>query len=136
MIVKSMDIRCARVSLREDGIMLMEFRDDMEITLQDRYELLKAGKEISGNVRRNVLILSGDRMTMTAKARKIDLNKRVQEFTLREALVINSLGTRISATFYYKLRNPGYPVKTFKTEEEALTWLTSFNSDINQAANQ
>lgn len=69
-----------------------------------------------------VLSIAGLYGSMTPEARDVDITG-ASEYTLALGLVIFNLPQRLLANFYFKIKQIDYPVKTFKTEGEAVSWL-------------
>lgn len=69
-----------------------------------------------------ILSIAGLYGSISPEARKMDIHT-ADTYTLALGLVINELAQRLLANFYFKLKKVSYPVKTFKTEEEAVVWL-------------
>jgi len=85
-------------------------------------ELVLIEKLLNGKLTA-LLIETGKRSTISKEARELDLNKRIEKFITREAIVIDSFPTRISAMFYYRMHEPAFPVKVFSEVDQALNWL-------------
>lgn len=135
MVEKTIDTRVADLHLFSNGLVYLGFKNDKIVELEDRLELAEAIEKLAVGIKRKVLIQTGERNSMTPEARKLDMNKRIESVVLKEALIINTLGIRISASFYYKLRKPIFPVKVFSNYDEAFDWLeierlTDFESMI------
>lgn len=112
------------ITLRNDGIIENRFtmHQPYEIDghhvreIADSVTLLSKGKKCP------VLNVAGLYGSMTLDARKVDIND-ADNYTLALALVISELHQRLLANFYFKLKQVNYPVKTFKTEDDAVEWL-------------
>ncbi len=112
------------IALRNDGIIENRFsyEEPYEIDahhvqeIADTITLLSQGKQCA------VLNVAGLYGSMTPEARKVDINGASQ-YTLALAIVISELHQRLLANFYFKLKQVNYPIKTFKSEEDAVEWL-------------
>lgn len=78
--------------------------------------------ELSEGNRKAILSVAGLYGSMTTEARKVDINN-ANLYTLALGLVIRELPQRLLANFYFKLKKIDYPVKSFRSEEEAVDWL-------------
>jgi len=130
MVVKSIKLNVADAYLLSSGLVYLKFKDDQTINVQDRLDLAQAIEDLADGQRRKVLIQTGERSSITPEARKLDINKRVEAHVIKEALIITTLGIRISATFYYKFRKPKFPFKVFAKYDEALKWLDVETDDL------
>jgi len=129
MVAKSIKLNVADAHLLANGLVYLKFKDDQTITVQDRLDLAKAIEDLADGQRRKVLIQTGARNSITSEARKLDINRRVEAHVIKEALIITTLGIRISAIFYYKFRKPKFPFKVFAKYNEALEWLDIESDD-------
>ena len=110
--------------MRHDGILENRFVWDQpyEIESEHLLEIADAMTELSGERPRAILSVAGLYGSMTPAARKVDIH-RANDYTLAIALVIQELSQRLLANFYFKIKSNTYPVKIFKSEEEATAWL-------------
>lgn len=112
------------VSLRGDGILENRFLWDVPYELDACHlkEIAEAMTLLSGGISKPVLSIAGLYGSMTGDARNVDINN-AESYTLALALVIQSLSQRLLSNFYFKLKKVNYPVKTFRTIEDAEEWL-------------
>lgn len=127
--IETIELEKCIISKRSDDIIQHLFKDDIILDVEDIDDILNAVKTLSKGEKKLMLVITGERNDTTPEARKISFkNLKENQLALAEALVINSLPTRIAVGFFYKVYNPSHPVKTFKTEEKALEWLNSLKS--------
>lgn len=112
------------VSLRSDGIIENRFVYDTpyEIDAHHMTEIAEAVHILAAGQPTPILSVAGLYGSITAEARKISINPS-DEYTLALGMVIRELSQRLLANFYFKVKKVDYPVKSFKTEEEACQWL-------------
>lgn len=122
--IQRIQLEFCTVSLREDGIIESRFLTELpyEINPQDVSIIASAISQLSNGKQVAIINISGLNGTISPEARKVDFNN-VSSHTLALALVIQELSQRLLANFYFKIKNVDYPVKTFKSEEEAIEWL-------------
>lgn len=119
--------------MRPDGIVHCKLFDDKFIDLDDRKSIVAALEELHSGEKMSVVIETGERVDISKDARYYDLESRIDRLVERQAVVINSLPTRIATRFYYKLRKAPFPVKTFGDVEEATEWLRESRQGYQQA---
>lgn len=121
---QSIELEFCLVGLREDGIIENRFvRDEpYEIDAKHLNEIAEAMLIISKGKRMPLLSIAGLYGSITPEARKVSINPS-DKYTLALALVIKELPQRLLANFYFKVKKVDYPVKSFRSEEEATTWL-------------
>lgn len=122
--IQQIELEFCTVSLRDDGIIEQRFPRDTpyEIDAYHINEMADTISHLANGSKAAVLSVAGLYGSITPDARKVDINKD-EDYTLAIALVINELSQRLLANFFFKLKRISYPVKTFKTEEEATSWL-------------
>jgi hypothetical protein len=130
MVENRIKLNVADAYLLSNGLIYLKFKHDQTINVQDRIDLAQAIEDLAAGQKRKVLIQTGERSSITPEARKLDINKRVESYVIKEALIITTLSVRISATFYYKFRKPKFPFKVFAKYDEALEWLDVEADDL------
>ncbi len=109
--------------LDDEGIMVLKFKNDVFLELEDVIQLTDDCETVAGEVPRPLLIITGDRLGVSKEGRSIDISERRKKNTLAEAMVIDNLATRLTAKIYKKFNPPPIEAQHFKTEEEAREWL-------------
>ena len=122
--IQQIELEFCTISLREDGIIENRFLRDVpyEITENQLIQITDAISKLSSGRKDAILSVAGLYGSMTPEARKISINTD-NEYTLAIALVIQDLSQRLLANFYFRIKKVNYPVKIFKSEEEATSWL-------------
>jgi hypothetical protein len=114
------------VSLRSDGIIQVDIKPEVEITVEE----IKAGvaviEEIGGGLKYPILFLAGEYSLPSDQARSFLAKSTSKTFALAEAYVIHSFSQKIVGNFYLKVNKPKRPTKIFTNEDEAIEWLKSF----------
>ncbi len=115
----------SKVWMQEDGIVVLEFGDNIELDVKEAKELLQATKEIAGGKKVLILNVAGKQTTATSAARDFAASAEAIEYTLAEAYVVNNLPQKIIANFYINFHKPLVPTKIFNNKEAAIIWLKS-----------
>ncbi len=124
---KAIEARIATIILRKDGIIQQNIKDDVVLDVADVHEINDAKSKLTNNKKSLVLIITGERNGSTVAARKLGAEQlRHRDDVIAGALVINSFPTRIAANFYYKVYQPNYPHKNFRSKKKAEAWLKTF----------
>jgi hypothetical protein len=121
--IQSIELRTAKIFVREDEIICVEIKDDVDIELADAIEHFETVKKISDGRKRLVLVYSGKGATITKEVRDFSSTPEAAEPTLAQAIVVNNLASRIVANFYIQFNKPYQPVKLFTDESVAIEWL-------------
>lgn len=111
------------VSLREDGILQINIKPDVEFTVFDFNELVDAAKKIGNGQKFLNLIIVGDNTLPDNEARTVSCSEAGSIYKIADAFVINSLAQALVANFYMKFNKPFVPTRFFKHKEDAIIWL-------------
>jgi len=124
---KEIDIECAEIKLLDSSIILLKYKPNYEVELEDVKEVEKALIKLSNNG--NIYCLmdtSGSFNNYSTEAQKflsndasIIKNKKIKG----SALVIDNLPNRLMAKFFSSIFKPKFPMKIFPNQEQGLVWL-------------
>lgn len=122
--IRQINLDYCAVTLRHDGILENRFVWDQpyEICAPHMIEIRDAITELSAGEPKAILSIAGLYGSITPEGRKVDINPS-DGYTFALALVIQELSQRLLANFYFKIKKVDYPIRTFKTEDEAVNWL-------------
>lgn len=123
--IKTESYRVGTVSLLDDDTVLYNLNDDVEINVDDVYEMIHAHQKIAGDKPRYVIVITGARTSQNSEARHLNISEERKKLTLAEAVVIDNIVTRISAGFYYRFNAPPYSIRTFPNADEAMKWINN-----------
>lgn len=84
----------------------------------DAYNTLRNGKVLK------VVIEHGEYTIIDTSAREYLQNNTFE--AICSATVMHSIGQRIVYNFYVKVRKQNYPIKAFKSKQNAIDWLKKF----------
>lgn len=123
--IKEILFHHSRVQLYEPFMVRVEILSDSVISLKETVEIndaigkLTSGKEVC------VLVIADESAQFDKKAREFSASKAGLVYTKAEALIVKTLGQRITANFYLKINRPLKPARAFNTEKEGVAWLMS-----------
>lgn len=123
--LKQIELPHSKISMRDDGIVVIEFGDTVDLDVKEAKELLRATEEITGGAKALILNIAGKQTTATSAARDFAASAEAVEFTIAEAYVVNTLPQKIIANFYINFHKPLVPTKIFNNTEAAIIWLKS-----------
>ncbi len=121
--IKSIDLGHSIAHLRNDGIVQVNFGDDVELDLKEATDIVNAIGVLAGDKKVLVLNIAGKNTSATSGAREHSASVEGSQFTIADAFVTNSLAQKILGNFYLNFHKPGVPTKIFNNECEAVTWL-------------
>lgn len=113
------------ITVIDNKYYLVEFKEDVELTLESFVQLVNFQKEISGKVM-PVLILCPPSATTDNAVMKYASKQQNNPYTKADAYVISSTGQKILGNFYLKFNTPERPTKLFNDKANALKWLSEF----------
>jgi hypothetical protein len=114
------------IKLREDGILQVDFVDELLLDVTECKELIRNYTSILGTKKVPILHVFGKYMEATKGARDFSASSEGLKHSSAEAYVLNSLAHKLLLNFYIKFNKPSVPTKYFSTKEEAITWLLKY----------
>lgn len=127
--VKTIDwvrLPAADVRLREDGIVHMDIKDEIQVTVDIIREINKAVEKMGGGKKYPNLITAGRYTSITKEARDFAASEEANIYTLADAYVLQAFHQKILGNFFVKVIKPLNPVRFFDDEKEAVEWLKRF----------
>lgn len=124
--MKTIDLGHSIVQLRNDGIVQVDFGDDIDIDLKESTEIVNSIGILTEGKKVLVLNIAGKNTTATGAARNHSASQDGVKFTMADAFVTNSLAQKLLGNFYMNFHKPGAPTKMFDDVEKATEWLKSF----------
>lgn len=121
--VKSIDLGYSTVNLRSDGIVQINYGDDLEIDVKEAEEIQNTIGELTQGKKALVLNIAGKNTSATSDARNHSASPVGVRFTIADAFVINSLAQKILANFYINFHKPLVNTKFFDDLDTATKWL-------------
>ena len=118
--------RISTVQLREDGVLLIDIKQDESFGIRDMWELIEAARKIGGGKRFLNLILVGAHTTPDEESRILSTSEEGSIYKIADAFVIYSLPQVLAANIYMKFNKPSVPTKFFKNVKDAENWLYQF----------
>ncbi len=126
--VKSIGLDFASVELLENGIIRVGFFDKLSIGESESREINNAIGALSDGKPARIMMVPQPNTVFDHGAREFSSSDEGLQYTIGDAMVINSLGHKILVSFYLKFNKPKKPSKAFDTEEAAMTWLLSLKT--------
>jgi len=119
----SVTTRTLRFWLDDEGFLRGECFEDVESTLEDAREALRAQEVIAAGVRRPVLMDISKIRSISREARQLLASPAASAWSTRLALVVASPLSRAIGNFFLGLNRLVIPTRLFSTPEDALAWL-------------
>jgi hypothetical protein len=114
----------ARISLGQDGVVVVRVREGARQDAPDALENLDAAVAATGGRRRPLLVDITRSLPVTAEARHIYSGRTlVAGFTALGLLVEGSPLGLMMGNVYFRVARPGIPARLFTDEVRAVDWL-------------
>jgi len=124
-ILEHVDIGCAEMILRSDGIIQTTIKKDATVDLNAAKELLRAYIKIGKGKKIPHLMVFSD-FSLTDKSVLEYTAKEANQYGKADAVVVKSMAQRIMANFYLRFQRPSVPTRLFNSIHEAEKWLLEF----------
>lgn len=115
-----------KLTLREDGVLIMTTADNAYFTIKEAKEYVVAMNQITNGIPRLVLKIPGNHASIDTETRKFMATHEALHFSIAEAVIVRSLAQRLIGNFYLKFDKPLVPVKLFDQIDSAEKWLKEF----------
>lgn len=112
------------VYLTDNQVFKVIYKDDTVLEKNDFELVVRDYINASVDGILKVMIIFPPNATLSVDARVYAQSREIP--ALAEAVVFETLSQRLLFKFYQKFRSIPYPIKGFKDEESALSWLNGF----------
>jgi hypothetical protein len=125
-IIHSRQFAFFSVSLRSDGLVLVQINGNEEIDRPHVEEIVNTIGEWGNGKKFPLLIVVGEYTLPTPEARSYIATAESDPYASAEAYVIQSFSQKLVGNVYLSFNKPARPTKLFNSEEKAVEWLKSF----------
>lgn len=130
----SITTRTAKLTYsEEEGIVYIELFPGNEISLEDSKEHNLATQKLTKGALHCAFIKALGNIDISSEARKYGSNPEVQKNVIAQAVLVNSLATRIAGNFYIRFNKPPKPTRIFTNPEDAKSWLVYKKKEFDEA---
>lgn len=121
------DLHSATIDIDDDHILLVNFKDRVDVEIEEAVKLVDVSLEIVDNKPFYLLVDARDIFSsMDHESRKyISDHRRYNELNIAQAIVVNNMPIRLIASAYFRMYKHVNPVKIFTDMTEARKWLLS-----------
>ena len=122
---KHIALEKANLSLIEEGLVLLQFKDKIDFEVNDAIEVDESIISLVEGKPFVILIDSRDiRSNMSHEAREFfATDKKIINIRKAQAIVVNNLPSRLIAKFYMTFHKPANPIKIFSDYLQAEDWI-------------
>lgn len=129
--------RTAKLSFdKEEGILHIELFSGNEIGLEDSIAHNDATQKLTKGALHCAYIKALGNIDISSEARKYGSNPEIQKSLIAQAVLVNSLATRIAGNFYIRFNKPPKPTKIFTNADDAMSWLLYKKKEFEQLQEQ
>lgn len=131
---KSIITRTAKISYNEaEGVVTIELYPGNEISLEDSKEHNEATQQLTQGALHCAFIKALGNIDISSEARKFGSNPDIQQNLIAQAVLVNSLATRIAGNFYIRFNKPPKPTRIFTNADDAKSWLLYKKKEFDDA---
>jgi hypothetical protein len=121
----SIETRTANITSEGDFIRI-RIKPGAEVEKADAEEILSAYFNLCGNDSYPVLTDAGGLHYISPEAKKYFAGEVQKNPPIANAVVSGSTAVRLIANFFIQFFKPSFPLRLFRTEKEALEWLSQY----------
>jgi len=119
--------RTAKIWLGKDGIVHLQPYARREQTLTDAIENVAGVRQVSGRMKRQLLIHFQEAAPQTHECRNYYMSEEATRSLTATAVVTSSMLGRFIGNLMIGMNTTGIPVRLFHNDEAATTWLGSLS---------
>ncbi len=124
--IRSVETSISYLSINDDGIGHMHFKDGITMDIPEQMEHLKGIIELTENYPTPFVVTASEQVTFSKEARNNAIIIEDQSPVSAMAIVIENLAYRLIAEFYLKVQKPKKPFAVFTKKEKAYEWCKQF----------
>ncbi|HEY0031542.1 MAG TPA: hypothetical protein VGC65_12330 [Bacteroidia bacterium] len=127
-ILQCIETSTAIISINEEGIGFLHFKDNAHQDISEQMENHEAIKKITGDLPTPFVVSAGEHVTLTREARHNALAIEHLSPMCATAVIVQNLAYRMIAEFYMKIQKPKNPFAVFteKDKDKAYEWCRQF----------
>jgi len=126
--------RTAKLTFNEEeSVLYVELFPGHEISLEDSIAHSKAGETLTKGVLHCAYIKALGNIDISSEARKYGSAPEIQKNLIAQAVLVNSLATRIAGNFFIRFNKPPKPIRIFTNPEDAKSWLMYKKDEFEKA---
>ncbi len=123
--------RTAKITFNsQEGVLYVELFPGNEISIEDSIEHAEASQKLTNGAIHCAFIKALGNIDISSEARKHGSNPEIQQNLIAQAVLVNSLATRIAGNFYIRFNKPPKPTRIFTNPEDAKSWLLYKKSEF------
>lgn len=123
---KEIDISCAKIILRNDGIMHIHIKVDYSFEMEHSIAIVDARTKLAEGKPFPIMYTATKLVIPSNEVRAYLATEERSQLVTADAFVINSLPQRLVARLFKKFNKPVRPVEIFENESDAIEWLKQF----------
>jgi hypothetical protein len=117
------EARATRTWVGADGIVRSQIRPGSDFSVEDSADALRGVRALADRSPAPVLVDARGVRTASREARLYWERPEARDALSAMGIVVGSPVSRIIATFFIRLVRPGFLVRIFSSEEDAVAWL-------------
>jgi hypothetical protein len=126
-ITRQIELTEATLSLRDDGIVIVFYRDNTVLDIPVQLKMADAFNQITNGIPSLFVFTAGEGVTITKEARDNALKLEDSTPIKASAVVADNLAYRIIANFFLKVQKPKGKYRVVANLEDAIKWLKSLD---------
>ena len=122
-VIKEICLKAAIIRLIEKDIIEVHTMPEHETQKEDVDEINRVTKEFVNGNPHYVIVFVGRGSTASKEVREYAAKETFRKNIIAEAIIIDSLATRILASMYMKFARPKQKIKVVDSKKEAMNWI-------------
>lgn len=123
LLVREIETDDAIFGIREDGILHVYMKDDLELDIDAQWRMMKVYDELTGGIKTPFIFEAGNGVMVTKEARDNAIKLEQRSPMGSCAVIVSNTAYVLIANFYYKFNKPTIPYNVFKNFDQGIEWL-------------
>jgi hypothetical protein len=120
---KIIETSTAQISLLKDNIVKMQFKQDIEASIEDIKQNHQAAQTLTKGKKHLVLLDVRGFAIGSDKAKAFCASRNPVPYRIAVAALVDSLAVRLRCNAFIKFNKPVVPTRLFSQEQKAIDWL-------------
>lgn len=124
--MKRVELKCADIELRPDGILHIDIKVDEVFELEHSQEMIEARTKLVEGKKTPIVYTCTQFVIPSKEVRELVASEQRSEMVLADAFVVNTMPQKIMASLFIRINKPVRPTRVFSTFEAAIEWVDTF----------
>lgn len=124
--MKRVETKTTEIILHDKGYAAIRYKPGAMVDLSSAKEDFEKSMQLSEGQPFPIFVDARGLKHATREARIYNAREELKGLIIASAVLVDSIPTRIMANMYMTFQKPGFPIKVFSNEYDAMQWLNAY----------